>query len=143
MEALTNILNNILKVDSIEEAFSCFLVHKPSSTDAQIQQELINVFKTIPQDQLDYAIRNYLNITSSSSRERMKSLIKLLEFVVKNNGVEARSVCEVLKTHEKLVITNHDFWLECFKLLYRIIDLVDYKGVREIMKVGSVQCMKL
>ncbi|XP_044767025.1 mediator of RNA polymerase II transcription subunit 23 [Coccinella septempunctata] len=135
MEALTNILNNILKVDSIEEAFSCFLVHQPSTiTDSQIQQDLINIFKTIPQDQLDYAIRHYLNVASSSSRDRMKSLIKLLESVVRNNGVEARSVCEVIKTHDKLVVSNHDFWIECFKLLYRIIDLVDYKGVREIMK---------
>ncbi|TMW42758.1 hypothetical protein DOY81_012163 [Sarcophaga bullata] len=27
-----------------------------------------------------------------------------------------------------------NFWIECFRLIKRVIDHVDYKGVREIMK---------
>ncbi|KAL3284506.1 hypothetical protein HHI36_018665 [Cryptolaemus montrouzieri] len=135
MEPLTNLLDDILKVEGIEEAFSCFLVHCSSSEkDCQRQQEMINVFKIIPQEQMDFAIRHYLNVTSSSSQHKMQSLMNMLEKIVKSNTVQARIVCEVIITHDKLTCSNQDFWIECFKLLYKIIDLVEYKGVREIMK---------
>ena len=36
---------------------------------------------------------------------------------------------------EKLQYQQEDFWVECFRLIRKIIGGVDYKGVREIMKV--------
>lgn len=35
---------------------------------------------------------------------------------------------------------NADYWVECFNLIRRIIGGVDYKGVREIMKVCCSFC---
>ena len=45
-------------------------------------------------------------------------------------------LCDCLLTNEKLSYPNADFWIESFNLIRRIIGGVDYKGVREIMKVG-------
>lgn len=45
-------------------------------------------------------------------------------------------LCDCILTSEKLVYENADHWIECFNLIRRIIGGVDYKGVREIMKVG-------
>lgn len=45
-------------------------------------------------------------------------------------------LCDCILASEKLVYENADYWIECFNLIRRIIGGVDYKGVREIMKVG-------
>jgi len=44
-------------------------------------------------------------------------------------------VCECILSCEKLQYQQEDFWVECFRLIRKIIGGVDYKGVREIMKV--------
>lgn len=46
-----------------------------------------------------------------------------------------RTVCECILCHEKLQYQEADFWVESFHLIRKIIGGVDYKGVREIMKV--------
>ena len=43
-------------------------------------------------------------------------------------------MCEALLASEKLTPTNPLFWQESFNLIRRIVNNVDYKGVREIMK---------
>lgn len=48
-------------------------------------------------------------------------------------------LCDCILTSEKLVYQNADYWIECFNLVRRIIGGVDYKGVREIMKVSTLK----
>lgn len=45
-----------------------------------------------------------------------------------------RMVCEQILSCERLVYQNKNFWIESFQLIRKIINGVDYKGVREIMK---------
>lgn len=140
-EALTTILNDILKVEGIEEAFSCFLVHRPKNEEeknATWQQELNNVFRNVSPDQLDMAIRQYLSVTSGCSYNQMHLLIDLLENTVKSGSLPVRKLCEMLISSDLLQYNNSRFWIECFRLLKHIIDMVEYKGVREIMKVKII-----
>lgn len=44
-------------------------------------------------------------------------------------------LCDSILTNDKLMYQYADFWIECFNLIRRVIGGVDYKGVREIMKV--------
>lgn len=44
-------------------------------------------------------------------------------------------MCECILNCDKLQYQLEDFWVECFVLIRHIIGGVDYKGVREIMKV--------
>ena len=137
-EAIITVLNDILKVEGIEEAFSCFLVHRPGAEREKIvtwQHELTAALKSMTQDQMEVAIRQYLNVAAGSSHSRLELLMEILESLVRSGTVGARLVCEALITCEKLQHYNRTFWMETFKLLRRIIDLVEYKGVREIMKV--------
>lgn len=46
-----------------------------------------------------------------------------------------RLMCECIINSEYLVHTNSEFWIECFHIIKSILATVDYKGVREIMKV--------
>lgn len=138
-ENVLSVLSDILKVEGIEEAFSCFLVHRPDAEREKVanwQQELQNAFSTISQDQLEGTVRQYLAMAASCSYSRLQLFIELLESLVKNGTLGARLVCDTIITSDKLNYGNQNFWVECFKLLRRIIDMVEYKGVREIMKVS-------
>lgn len=132
-----NILNDVLKVEGIEEAFSCFLIHRPNAEREKIQswqQELTTALRASTQEQLEPALRLYLNVASTCSQSRLQLLMNLLESLVRAGAIAARLVCETIITCDKLQHNNQYFWIECFKLLYKIIDMVEYKGVREIMK---------
>lgn len=139
-ESVLNILSDILKVEAIEEAFSCFLVHRTNAERDKItvwQQELQNALSGINQDQMETAVRQYLIVAASCSYSHLELLMELLESLVKNGTLGARLVCEAIITCDKLNYGNQNFWVESFKLLRKIIDMVEYKGVREIMKVSS------
>lgn len=141
-EPLTSVLNDVLKVEAIEKAFNCFLVHRPEKEATKIavwQQELSNVFQNINPDQLDLALRQYFSVVSGCSYSHMRLLMELLENIVMNRILPARKVCEMIITSEILVYSNSQFWIECFNLVKKTIELVEYKGVREIMKVCLYQ----
>lgn len=142
VEVISPILNDILKVEGIEEAFSCFLVHRPNSETEKISswtQDINNVFRGLnteqEQVQLDAALNHYLTVVAGCLHSRMQLLMKLLESTVKNGSLPARKVCTSIIASKILIHSNGQFWIECFKLIRRIIDQVEYKGVREIMKV--------
>lgn len=136
-EALSGFLNNILKVEGIEEAFSCFLVHRTESEAESIakwQEELSDYFETLNPDHLDGALRQYLHVASQSSQSRMQVLLELLEHCVKKGTLQARKACEFIITTDQLHYSNSHFWIYCFTLIKNVIELVEYKGVREVMK---------
>lgn len=139
---VTNILGDILKVEGIEEAFSCFLVHRAEAEKEKMckwQQELNVCFKSATTaEQLDVALRQYLAIVATCSHNRLQLLMELLESLVRNGTLGARPVCETIINNDKLQYQNKHFWIECFRLVRKIIDLVEYKGVREIMKVSLI-----
>ncbi|VVD00952.1 unnamed protein product [Leptidea sinapis] len=133
-----NIVNEILRVETVEEAFSCFLVHKPEQENerlAMYQKKLSNVLTSTSAEVQDSAIRQYLTLTAVlTNRYKMKQLLTLLENLVNTNILQARMLCDCILTSERLTYQNADFWIECFNLIRRVIGGVDYKGVREIMK---------
>ncbi|XP_076272073.1 mediator complex subunit 23 isoform X2 [Rhynchophorus ferrugineus] len=136
-EALSVILNNILHVDGIEEAFSCFLVHRPedeAQNVARWQQELSDFFTNLNPDLIDTALRHYIHVTIQGSQSQMELLFNLLEHSIRKGSLPARKACEFIITCEQLQYSNSRFWILCFKLIKSVIDLVEYKGVREIMK---------
>lgn len=140
-EALTSILSDILRVEGIEEAFSCFLVHRLNNEAEKIaswQQKLIAVLRGATPEQLEIALRQYLSIAATCSHSQLQLLMELLEACVKSGALGARKVCEVVISSDLLQNSNTHFWVECFKLIRKIIDLVEYKGVREIMKVYCI-----
>ncbi|XP_065161273.1 mediator of RNA polymerase II transcription subunit 23 [Atheta coriaria] len=134
---INTILNDILKVEGIEEAFSCFLVHRPANEADKLNvylQELTGSLKNTNSDVQENAVRQVLFVASTSSYSQLQLLMELLEQLIKTQALPARLTCETIVSYDKLTYQNQDFWLECFALLKRVIDLVEYKGVREIMK---------
>lgn len=135
---INNIVNEILKVEGFEEAFSCFMVHRPEHETEKVQnfqQELQLVLSGLNQEQQETGVRLYLiKAAEMTNHNRLQLLLSLLEKLVASNILPARMVCECILSCEKLQYQHEGFWVECFRLIRKIIGGVDYKGVREIMK---------
>lgn len=87
-------------------------------------------------EQQENGLRHYLSLTAGvTNQKRLQLLLTIVENLVGDNTLPARMVCEAILSSEKLVYTNEHFWIEGFCLIRRVIGGVDYKGVREIMKV--------
>ncbi|CAH0390346.1 unnamed protein product [Bemisia tabaci] len=138
-EQIHNVLLDMLKVDTIEEAFNSFMYHRSKSEEKEkilkIQNELQTIISALPPDQLEAVVKQFLGLaTLKVNQSRIQQLFVLLENFVSNNVLSARMVCECILMSEKLVYTNDDYWIRCFQLIRKIIGGVDYKGVREIMR---------
>ncbi|GFG29793.1 hypothetical protein Cfor_03295 [Coptotermes formosanus] len=135
---INSTVSEILKVEGIEEAFSCFLVHRPEQETEKVQnfqQELQSVLSGLNAEQQETGVRAYLlKAAEMTNHSRLQLLLSLLENLVASNILPARMVCECILSCEKLQYQQEDFWVECFRLIRKIIGGVDYKGVREIMK---------
>ena len=140
-ESIAAILNDILRVDNIDEGFSCFLVHRSNAERDKInswQQEMANVFKTTSTEQTEAAVRQILCVSATCAPSRLQLLLELVERLIRTGSLPPRLVCETIITCDKLQHQNSDFWLECFALLHRTIDMVEYK-VRFIFFIQTVQ----
>ncbi|KAH0534921.1 mediator of RNA polymerase II transcription subunit 23 [Cotesia glomerata] len=135
---ISTIVNEILRVEAIEEAFSCVLVHNLGSETEKIkkwQGELRSAMLKLPVDQQELAVKQFLTLAAGmTNHKRLQLLLGLLENLVVNTVLPARMVCESILCCDKLVYELQDFWVECFILIKKIIGGVDYKGVREVMK---------
>uniref|UniRef100_A0A8D8YA77 Mediator of RNA polymerase II transcription subunit 23 n=1 Tax=Cacopsylla melanoneura TaxID=428564 RepID=A0A8D8YA77_9HEMI len=136
---VSNHINDLLKVDYIEEAFSCYIVHKSNTQKDKLKAsiaEFSSIFHGIPPETQELGIKQFLvlaGITTSHSRKAF--LFNILEQLVADNVLPARLVCECILSSDKLQYKNEDFWIKSFQLVRKIIGGVDYKGVREIMKI--------
>ncbi|XP_063986050.1 mediator of RNA polymerase II transcription subunit 23 [Diachasmimorpha longicaudata] len=135
---ISNIVNEILKVEAIEEAFSCVLVHNLDNDLAKTkswQTELSVAIGKLAADQQEAAVKQFLLLAAGmTNHRRLQMLLGLLEGLVSGNVLPARMICEAILSCDKLVYDLQDFWVECFGLIRRITGGVDYKGVREIMR---------
>ncbi|KAL1517084.1 hypothetical protein ABEB36_000893 [Hypothenemus hampei] len=136
-DQLTNILNNVTREEGIETAFGMFIVQNSQSEEQRLerwQRGLSNYFENLNPDFLDNVLRQYLNIASQESHDKMPLLMDLLEHCMKKGSLPARKTCEYIITSNLLQYGNKKFWIYCFKLIKKVLNLVDYKGVRDIFK---------
>nr|XP_022905695.1 mediator of RNA polymerase II transcription subunit 23 isoform X1 [Onthophagus taurus] len=139
-DSLNKVINDILYAENVQEAFACFVKHRPENDENKKKGwvlDLTAAFKRMNQDQTEAAIKHYLTVALTlkvCSESQLQLLLELLERLIRTNALPARLVCEQVITFEQLQMTNSDFWMQCFKLILNTIDLVEYKGVREIMR---------
>lgn len=66
---------------------------------------------------------------------RAQFVASTLTHLTSSNTVSAKVVCISLLTNENLIPDHDIFWVTAFGIIKKIITGVDYKGVREIMKM--------
>lgn len=82
------------KVEAIEEAFSCVIVHNPNNEEEknrEIQNKLVNFMSSIPKWQQEPQIRQYLLIAADVIHYRkLKLCLSMLENLVNTNIIPAK-----------------------------------------------------
>lgn len=136
---IRKIVAEIQKTDAIEEAFSCFIVRNSGNGKWQrnaYQEELKTLFSNTAPESLETAVRTYISaIASLRGSKQLPLLFSILESLVHSSILPAKLVCEVLLTCEHLQYQDDEFWCAGFGLIGHIINMVDYKGVRDLLKV--------
>ena len=148
-EKIGNFIDEILKIEGVEEAFNLYIVHRPQLEQAKNEQRADEWYKILEEagnsgqagDQ-DQALKIFVNSAANPVRNykfnhknvQDDPLLHLLQLAVSKKVVSARQVCDALLASEHLRPQKSDFWLAAFRLVRKVIGGVDYKGVREIMK---------
>ena len=149
-EKISNFIDDVLKVEAVEEAFNFYIIHRPHLEAAKEDTRCQEWFSILNEshDQNDQALKFFINSAANPARNYKFNkkimddpLIQLLELSVTKKVVDARKVCDALLNSEHLKAERADFWLATFQLVRKIIGGVDYKGVREIMK-NSIEKIK-
>lgn len=79
------------KVEGIEEAFSCFLVHKTEPVESGSKQELQNALTGLPAEQQEAAVKQFLSMAATmTNHSQLQLMLNLLEYLVNNNVISAR-----------------------------------------------------
>lgn len=150
---IATFIDDILRVEAVEEAFNLYIVHRPHLEAAKIEQRTEDWFAILSECQssgagqssennaeVDKVLKYFVASAANPSRNHKFSkmgddvLMNILEATVVKKMVGARQVCDALLNSEHLKPERGDFWIATFNLVRKIIGGVDYKGVREIMK---------
>ncbi|XP_064486798.1 mediator of RNA polymerase II transcription subunit 23-like isoform X1 [Ornithodoros turicata] len=132
-------IDNVLKNDTLEEVFNCFIIHSQEMQEYKertYQEDIRTLFSNIPQDGVEVALKHYVAVVATLSNHRQKqTLLYLLHHAVTSNVVQAKPVCDALLSTEKFTYTNEEYWCQALALIRKIISGIDYKGVRDLLKV--------
>lgn len=131
------IMDGFLKMDLIEFSFSEIAKLRPDLEDLKMtkfQDQMEAFFSTQTTESKEAALLIYISKCERANPTQLRTLLDTLDQLVKKNVLSARAVCEQILSSEKLDFKNELFFVECFKMIKKLIGGVDYKGVREIMK---------
>ncbi|XP_012943009.1 mediator of RNA polymerase II transcription subunit 23 [Aplysia californica] len=107
-------------------------------------QEFWGLLANEPKETRDLALRLLVqHLHKQWNQKRVDAVSFALESLVENSTVEAKSVCDALLSCDKLTFEEELHWVATFKLVRKIIGGVDYKGVRNLLKVVLEKCQLL
>lgn len=137
MDRVALIMDGFLKMDFIEFSFSEIAKLRPDLENSKVtkfQDQMEAFFSTQTTESKEAALLIYISKCERANPTQLKTFFETLDLLVKRNVLSARAVCEQILSCEKLDFKNELFFVECFKMIKKLIGGVDYKGVREIMK---------
>ncbi|XP_043213331.1 mediator of RNA polymerase II transcription subunit 23-like isoform X1 [Amphibalanus amphitrite] len=137
-EKVAGLVNDFLCVEAVEEALNSYLVHHDENENSKLQtfeQELSRLLVSTQQEEQEQILLAFIGQVSEQSGKRMRKLLAVLERCVLSGALPAKLLCDNLLENKQLAVSRRDLWTETFLLLRRIVHKVDYKGVREIMKL--------
>jgi mediator of RNA polymerase II transcription subunit 23 len=140
MESKINqFVSDQILVDQVETGFNLFLKHRPDLKQANFETaeaEFFKIIDTIPAKYLDEAAKFYIKLTGKLNNNCvLKRVFAYLHSAVNKHKIEPRAVCDAVLKSEYLTYENSALWIVSFQLVRQIVGGVDYKGVREIMKL--------
>ncbi|XP_063699049.1 mediator of RNA polymerase II transcription subunit 23 [Culicoides brevitarsis] len=115
-------------------------LNRASSATDSLEKRLSELAEAIKECEDDATkkeslIKQNLATVQSQSNQSIKHLFEQFNgLVLDEKVISARVLCELLLDNEQLMPDNKCLWIETFRLIKKLLQHVDYKGVREIMK---------
>ncbi|KAL8625637.1 hypothetical protein ACOMHN_043912 [Nucella lapillus] len=149
-QRVQDVLDEILRNHAMEEAF-CPAVDHSSPLMAFNKQLNINKIKNLcvklaeeSKDSVDIALKAFVgHIYRAKSDGRIGILCDTLVSLVESNTIPPKSICDVLLAHEHLDVDHPLHWNATFRTIRKIIGGVDYKGVRDMLKIFLEKCQAI
>ncbi|CAG2102015.1 unnamed protein product [Medioppia subpectinata] len=137
---VTRYLDLIIQSETLEESFAGFVlswdqneIHTIKTYEDSMKTLIHELNST---DKLEIGVKHYIDVTANIvSHKQNQTLLQMLEFAVNNNLIPGKLVCEAILSSDKLHYKNEIFWCNALSLIRRIIGTVDYKGVRDLLKI--------
>ncbi|XP_074597338.1 mediator complex subunit 23 [Brevipalpus obovatus] len=132
-------LNHILHTEALEDTFAGFIIESKTNNDFKVKGYENHIKKLIQgmdtPEKIRSMLREYIDgIANILNPKKVNLLLSLLEFAINGHLIQAKGVCEAILTSEYLDITNETFFCAAFELINKIISMVDYKGVRDLIR---------
>ncbi|XP_022708569.1 mediator of RNA polymerase II transcription subunit 23-like isoform X1 [Varroa jacobsoni] len=139
VDAVNSLVAQILRRDTLEEAFNAFIVHKepldgPKGGFNSGLVEELSVVLSNPTDTSDAALRTFVSLaTQLRSHKQLAKLLTILEQTANEGKVYPRQVCEAVMGG--LDFQHAEFWVQALGLVERLLPKLDYKGCRDVLKL--------
>ncbi|XP_044532921.1 mediator of RNA polymerase II transcription subunit 23 isoform X6 [Gracilinanus agilis] len=136
---LQSIFEEVVKTEIIEEAFPGMFMDTPEDEKTKLIS-CLGAFRqfwgSLSQESHEQCIQWIVRfIHSQHSPKRISFLYDCLAMAVETGLLPPRMVCESLINSDTLEWERTQLWALTFKLVRKIIGGVDYKGVRDLLKV--------
>ncbi|KAM6324077.1 mediator of RNA polymerase II transcription subunit 23 isoform 7-T7 [Aegotheles albertisi] len=136
---LQSIFEEVVKTEVIEEAFPGMFMDTPEDERTKLISCLgafRQFWNSLSQESHEQCIQWIVRfIHSQHSPKRISFLYDCLAMAVETGLLPPRMVCESLINSDTLEWERTQLWALTFKLVRKIIGGVDYKGVRDLLKV--------
>uniref|UniRef100_A0A8C3TQC2 Mediator of RNA polymerase II transcription subunit 23 n=1 Tax=Catharus ustulatus TaxID=91951 RepID=A0A8C3TQC2_CATUS len=134
-----NLYEKIIKTEVIEEAFPGMFMDTPEDERTKLISCLgafRQFWSSLSQESHEQCVQWIVRfIHSQHSPKRISFLYDCLAMAVETGLLPPRMVCESLINSDTLEWERTQLWALTFKLVRKIIGGVDYKGVRDLLKV--------
>ncbi|XP_065256409.1 mediator of RNA polymerase II transcription subunit 23 isoform X7 [Emys orbicularis] len=136
---LQSIFEEVVKTEVIEEAFPGMFMDTPEDERTKLISCLgafRQFWSSLSQESHEQCVQWIVRfIHSQHSPKRISFLYDCLAMAVETGLLPPRMVCESLINSDTLEWERTQLWALTFKLVRKIIGGVDYKGVRDLLKV--------
>ncbi|XP_048792552.1 mediator of RNA polymerase II transcription subunit 23 isoform X1 [Lagopus muta] len=136
---LQSIFEEVVKTEVIEEAFPGMFMDTPEDERTKLVSCLSafrQFWSSLSQESHEQCVQWIVRfIHSQHSPKRISFLYDCLAMAVESGLLPPRMVCESLINSDTLEWERTQLWALTFKLIRKIIGGVDYKGVRDLLKV--------
>nr|DBA26664.1 TPA: hypothetical protein GDO54_010895 [Pyxicephalus adspersus] len=136
---LQSIFEEVVKTEIIEEAFAGMFMDTPDDERTKLLSCLgafRQFWSDLPQDSHEQCVQWIVRfIHGQHSPKRISFLYDCLAMAVETAVLPPKMVCEALVNSDALEWEKTQLWVLTFKLVLKIIGGVDYKGVRDLLKV--------
>ncbi|XP_043923834.1 mediator of RNA polymerase II transcription subunit 23-like [Protopterus annectens] len=136
---LQSIFEEVVKTEIIEEAFPGMFMDTPEDERTKLLTCLgafRQYWSTLPQDCHEQCVQWVVRfIHGQHSPKRISFLYDCLAMAVETGLLPPKLVCESLVNSDSLEWERTQLWALTFRLVRKIIGGVDYKGVRDLLKV--------